>query len=247
MLDLWVWITLFAVVMQVIRHGLQKHLTATMKPMGVVWVRFLYGLPFGILYFGLLLFHFETDLPPTTVLFWVFCLGGALTQIGGTFCLILLFSERNFAVGITYTKTEIIQATVFGLALVGDVVTPAGYVAIFLSMVGVMVLSAKGGDFNVKNLITGIASRAALLGIASGMGFASASVFIRGAALELGEDGFLLRAGYVLVIVLTMEAVLMAVYFCGRPHQDCQCFSPMEPAYWLDSLARWDQLAGLVR
>ena len=83
-------------------------------------------------------------------------------------------------------------------------------------MVGVMVLSAKGGDFNVKNLITGIASRAALLGIASGMGFASASVFIRGAALELGEDGFLLRAGYVLVIVLTMEAVLMAVYFLWK-------------------------------
>ncbi|MBE89962.1 MAG: hypothetical protein CMM76_11070 [Rhodospirillaceae bacterium] len=231
MLDLWVWITLFAVVMQVIRHGLQKHLTATMKPMGVVWVRFLFGLPFGILYFGLLLFHFETDLPPTTVLFWVFCLGGALTQIGGTFCLILLFSERNFAVGITYTKTEIIQATVFGLALVGDVVTPAGYVAIFLSMVGVMVLSAKGGDFNVKNLITGIASRAALLGIASGMGFASASVFIRGAALELGEDGFLLRAGYVLVIVLTMEAVLMAIYFlCKDRTEIANIFRQWKPS-----------------
>lgn len=218
--DLWVWITIFAVVMQVIRHSMQKHLTATMKPMGVVWTRFLFGLPFGILYFALLLWILDVGLPSTTGLFWFYCLMGGLTQILGTFCLVLLFSQRNFAVGITYTKTEIIQATVLGLVLVGDHVSAAGGVAIVLSMVGVMVLSAPGGKLDLKSLVMGIATRAALLGIVSGLGFASASVFIRAAALELPGDGFLLRAGYVLVVVLSMEALLMAGYFLWRDRDE---------------------------
>ena len=45
MLELWVWITLFAVVMQVVRHSLQKHLTTSMSSIGVVCVRFVFGLP----------------------------------------------------------------------------------------------------------------------------------------------------------------------------------------------------------
>lgn len=216
MLDLWVWITLFAVVMQVMRHGLQKHLTASMKPFAVVWVRFLFGLPFGMVYFGLLVFYFDTPLPDMSITFWAYSFSASIMQIGGTFCLIVLFKHRNFAVGVTYTKTEVIQAAFFGLILVGDQITPAGYVAIVLSMVGVMVLSTVNGVFDVKSVITGITTRAAMLGIASGIGFASASVFIRGAALELGGDGFLLRAGCVLIVVLTMETLLIGVYFVWR-------------------------------
>jgi drug/metabolite transporter (DMT)-like permease len=209
--ELWVWITLFAVVMQVGRHSLQKHLTASMKAMAVVWVRFLFGLPFGLLYF-------DAEIPAVTPYAWACSFAAAITQIMGTFFIIKLFGERNFAVGVTFTKTEVIQAVFLGFVLVGDQTTTIGYLAIVLSMVGVMVLSMRGGVFGFGNLVTGLFTRAAMLGIASGLGFASASVFIRAAALDLEDVGFLLRAGVILVVVISIEAVLIGIYFvwCDR-------------------------------
>ena len=107
MLELWVWITLFAVIMQVIRHSLQKHLTSRMNPMCVVCTRFFFGLPFGILYYSVLINTFEGGVfPSTTLFFWFYCLFAAVTQIAGTFFLVLLFRQRNFAVGITYQDRD---------------------------------------------------------------------------------------------------------------------------------------------
>lgn len=41
--------------------------------------------------------------------FWAYALAGGLTQILATMCVVALFAERNFAVGITFKKTEVIQ------------------------------------------------------------------------------------------------------------------------------------------
>ena len=223
MLELWVWITLFAVVMQVIRHSLQKHLTASMSPIGVVCVRFVFGLPFGFIYYGILRYFSDgTLIPSTTLDFWVYCFCAALTQILGTLFLILLFRQRNFAVGITYTKTEIMQSALLGLVLVGDQVSLAGYVAIAISMAGVMTLSAVGGKFDLNSILTGLFTRVAVYGLLSGFGTASASVFIRAAALELTEAGFLLRAGFVLVIVLSIEVCLIVLYLTFQDKSETQ-------------------------
>ena len=223
MLELWVWITLFAVVMQVIRHSLQKHLTASMSPIGVVCVRFVFGLPFGFIYYGILRYFSDgTLIPSTTLDFWVYCFCAALTQILGTLFLILLFRQRNFAVGITYTKTEIMQSALLGLVLVGDQISLAGYVAIAISMAGVMILSAVGGKFDLNSILTGFFTRVAVYGVLSGFGTASASVFIRAAALELTEAGFLLRAGFVLVIVLSIEVCLIVFYLTFQDKSETQ-------------------------
>ena len=45
---------------------------------------------------------------------------GGLAQIFGTFLLVYLFSFRNFAVGTAYSKTEPIQAALFGFLLLGE-------------------------------------------------------------------------------------------------------------------------------
>ena len=217
MLELWVWITLFAVIMQVIRHSLQKHLTSRMNPMCVVCTRFFFGLPFGILYYSVLINTFEGGvIPSTTLFFWFYCLFAAVTQIAGTFFLVLLFRQRNFAVGITYTKTEIVQAAILGLLLVGDQMSFVGYAAITLSMAGVMVLSATDGKSNLLGILTGLFTKASVFGVLSGFGLAAASVFIRAAALELIENGFLLNAGFVLVVVLSFQVLLFSIYFIFR-------------------------------
>ena len=223
MLELWVWITLFAVVMQVVRHSLQKHLTTCMSSIGVVCVRFVFGLPFGFLYYGILkYFSGGALIPSTTIVFWGYCFCAAVTQILGTLFLILLFRQRNFAVGITYTKTEIVQSALLGLLLVGDQISLAGYGAIVISMTGVMILSAVGGKFDLNSILTGLFTRAAVYGVLSGFGIAAASVFIRAAALELTEGGFLLKAGFVLVIVLSIEVFLIVFYLILQDKSEIQ-------------------------
>src|SRR3546814_969178 len=64
-----------------------------------------------------------------------------MCQITFTFLLVYLFSFRNFAVGTTYSKTEIIQVALLGLILLGDTISAAGVFAIALGMVGILALS----------------------------------------------------------------------------------------------------------
>ena len=47
---LWIPITVFAAFVQNIRSAAQKHLTSELTTISVTMVRFLFGLPFGLLY-----------------------------------------------------------------------------------------------------------------------------------------------------------------------------------------------------
>ena len=56
MFELWVPITLAAVIFQTVRTALQKHLTAELTTSGVTFVRFLFGTPLALVYLGVLLY-----------------------------------------------------------------------------------------------------------------------------------------------------------------------------------------------
>ena len=55
---------------------------------------------------------------------------GGFTQISLTGLLIWLFSFRNFTVGTTYSKTEVLQIAVLGFFILGDTLTPVTGLAI---------------------------------------------------------------------------------------------------------------------
>ena len=59
----WIPITLFAVVMQTVRTAGQKHLTTHLDAMAATLVRFLFGLPFVVVYLAALALWFDTELP----------------------------------------------------------------------------------------------------------------------------------------------------------------------------------------
>ena len=90
-----------------------------------------------------------------------------------------LFRQRNFAVGITHTKTEIVQAAILGLLLVGDQMSFVGYAAITLSMAGVMVLSATDGKSNLLGILTGLFTKASVFGILSGFDWPFLCLFVQ--------------------------------------------------------------------
>jgi drug/metabolite transporter (DMT)-like permease len=216
MVELWIPITIGAVIFQTIRTGMQKHLKGALTTSAVTYVRFLFGFPVAATYLVLLLATTGEPMPPVSGAFLFYAFLGGAGQILGTFLLVHLFSFRNFAVGTTYTKTEAIQTALIGLVFFGQTMSWPGFLAIVVSVAGVMVISIVHGHATWRGFLTGWTNRIALYGMLSGAGFAVAAVGVRAASLSLHLDGFLVPAAVTLLWVTGMQVVAMTVYMLWR-------------------------------
>src|SRR5262249_31788153 len=111
---LWIPITLCAALAQTLRNAAQRQLTKSLGTLGATLVRFLYGLPFALLGLGgvPLIGGYALATPNLAFAGWV-VLGG-LAQITATALLLRVMQERNFTLGVAYSKSELIQVAVFG-------------------------------------------------------------------------------------------------------------------------------------
>ena len=231
--DLWILVTLAAAVFQTGRFMLQKYLaTATLSAAGATFSRFLYSAPFILLGLVAYLALSATPLPALGPGFWAHGLVGGTAQILATVCVVLLFKQRNFAVGITFKKTEVILTVLVGWIILGEGVSATGFAAIALGVVGLLLLSggAEAKGFHLRDL----RNRAAGLGIASGALFAVSAVSYRGASLAVQTDLPVLRAGVTLAAVVTMQSLIMAVYLRLRePGQIRDVWRARRVAVWI--------------
>ena len=243
MIELWIPITIFAAFCQNLRSAVQKHLKGVLSNTGATFSRFGYGFPFLVVYVLALHYGAGMEWPEPNAAFVIYGLVGGVTQIGATFCLVWLFSFRDFAVGTTYSKTETVQAALFGLVILGDGVDLAGAVAIFVSLIGVMLLSTAKSELDWRRLWLGWTEKTALIGIFSGTLFGISAVTFRAASLSLGDPdsgggpGFLMQAGFTLAFVILAQTVGMALWMAWR--------EPGQLGAVLRSW-RWASLAGLA-
>jgi drug/metabolite transporter (DMT)-like permease len=117
--------------------------------------------------------------------------------------------ERNFTLGVAYSKSELIQVAVFGFVFLGDRVSPLTALAIGLGTLGVLLFSPVDPQRPLRALLTGWTTRSALLGLGSGTGFALSAVGYRGAALTLEGSPILMAAAYSLVVAQALQTVLL--------------------------------------
>ncbi len=233
MVGLWIPITLAAAAFQTVRFMLQKVMAAqTLSAAGATFSRFLYSLPFIWLllagYVGLR----GGGLPEIGPGFWTFGVIGATAQICATVCVVLLFKERNFAVGITFKKTEVIQTALVGWIVLGEGVTPLGLLAIALGGVALLLLSGGKETGGIK--LRHLGNRAAGLGIASGVLFAFSAVSYRAASLAVLSDDPLMRASVTLAAVVAMQTVIMVVWLSLRePGQIAAVWGARKVAVWI--------------
>ena len=216
MIELWIPITVFAAFMQNLRSALQKHLKGRLSTGGASYVRFFYACPFALVYLLAVREIGGFPLPAVNGLFLLYCLLGGLCQIAFTFLLVYLFSFRNFAVGTTYSKTEIIQVALLGLLLLGDTISAAGVVAIGIGMTGILALSVAHQSISWKTLATSLLERTTVIGLLSGTCLGASVVFFRGAALALGDGEVVMRAAFALAVSLVMQTVIMGAYLLLR-------------------------------
>jgi drug/metabolite transporter (DMT)-like permease len=233
-IELWVPITIAAAFLQNLRSALQKHLKERLSTGGATYARFIFALPFAVLYVAALAAAPGFALPAPHATFALYTGIGGLAQILATALLIYLFSFRNFAVGTTYSKTETVQTAIFGLVILGDRLSAAATVAILVSLVGVVVLSSSKTSVGLGRLLTAWTERTALIGLASGALFGVSAVSYRAAALSLGGPGFLIQAAFTLACVLCFQTLVMGAYLVWR-----------EPGQLGQVLRAW-RVAGLV-
>ena len=237
MFELWVPITVAAAFMQNARSALQKHLTGRLTNLGAAYVRFLYAWPVAVLYVVALNEWGGMALPATNARFFVFVVLGGLSQIAFTALLMWLFSFRNFTVGTTFSKTEVVQIAILGFLILGDTVTLWAALAIAISAVGVMALAVGQTKITFASLRTGLTEKPTLIGLASGACLGGSVVFFRGAALSLGYDGVAMAAGFTLAVGVVIQTLVMGAYLALR-----------EPATLRDVFVhwRWAAAAGIA-
>ena len=213
---LWIPVTIWAAFAQTLRNAAQRSLTGELGTLGATLVRFLYGLPFAALWLYAVheVGRFDFPAPNLSFLGWV--LLGAVSQIGATALLLRVMTERNFTLGVAYSKSEIVQVAIFGFVFLGDRIDTIVAIAIALGTAGVLMLAPADREHPWRALLTGWTSRLALLGLASGTGFALSAVGFRGAALALGDTPFLMAAASTLLVAQLVQTLLLGGWLLLR-------------------------------
>jgi drug/metabolite transporter (DMT)-like permease len=216
MFEAWVPITIAGAFLQNARSALQKHLTGRLTNLGATYVRFLYAWPFALLYLLALHQWGGMALPRFNGVFLIYCVLGGVSQIMFTGLLMWLFSFRNFAVGTTYSKTEVVQIALLGYLILGDTLSAMAALAIVVAAAGVVLLSMGQTRVGLASLLAGLTEKPTLIGLACGAFLGASVVFYRGAALSLGYDGPVMAAAYTLAVSVVIQTVLMGGYLAVK-------------------------------
>lgn len=213
----WIWIpiTLGAAAAQTLRNAAQRSLVGELGSLGATLVRFLYGLPFAALYVaGLAGAGFTLPAPRLDYLVWV--LLGALAQIAATDLLLRAMAARNFAVGIALSKTEILLAALFGVAVLADPLTGPLAGAVLLATLGVVLISLPRRGGLGALAAAGLDGRAALFGLGSGASFALAAVGYGAAGRMLASGSPAMDAACTLLWAQFFQTLLLGGWLVHR-------------------------------
>ena len=112
---LWALFTVVAAAAQTVRNATQRELTASLGTAGATHVRFLFGLPFALVFLAVVFAASGVPLPHPPAGYWLWILQGSIAQIAATALMLAAMSDRSFVVVYAYIKTEPVQAALFGV------------------------------------------------------------------------------------------------------------------------------------
>jgi len=216
----WAWIPIVigAAFLQTIRNAAQRSLVAELGALAATLVRFLYGLPFALAWLLLVVSFSGTDArlwPDVSPAFLALLAGGAISQVAATALLLQTMKQRNFIVGVTFSKTEVLQVGLFAMVALQEMPSLAAAIAMVVATLGVVLLSLPREPANV---LANWRGSAAWLGLASGACFALASVGYRGATLQMpGVSAWLVGAWGVLLAQLLQTVLLGGWLWLRQP------------------------------
>ena len=208
---LWIPFTIIAALGQVARNAMQRQLTGPLGTWGATNIRFLFGFPFSIVFFAVVIVATGDHVPWPTAAFWPWLMLGALCQIVGTGMMLLAMNDRSFVVTTAYLKTEAIQTAIFGFVFLGDHLTVLKVVAILIATAGVVIAALRpGAGKGFTDL------KPTLLGLGAAAAFALSAVGFRGAVIVVPGVSFVTAASYTLVFGLFVQTLVLTIYLLAR-------------------------------
>jgi drug/metabolite transporter (DMT)-like permease len=205
-------VTLVAATAQVYRNGAQAGLTRTIGMLGATQVRFVFGLPFALLFLAGCVLLTGQAVPALNLPALGWAALGAVSQIAGTALMLLVMHQRAFGVAYAYIKTEPVLVAVLGVALLGDHLTPLAWAAVAVVTVGVLVASVRPGEY--RGLLK--EGRMIAAGVAAGGLFGLSAIAFRGGIGALASGDFVLRALTILAVSLLIQSALLGLWLALR-------------------------------
>ena len=203
---LWVLTTLIASAAQTGRNAAQSGLTKTIGTLGATQVRFLFGLPFALIFLALVPWVTGEAIPMPGLRALLFTAAGALAQIAATALMLVTMKSQNFAVTTAWLKTEAVIVALASALILGDPLSGAMLAAIAVATSGVLIMTIRPGTRGWGN------ASAALTGLSAAGLFGASAIGFRGGILAFPSGGYLTRATTLLALSLALQTALLLVW-----------------------------------
>ena len=241
MIEPWILITIFGAFFQNLRSALQKKAVSNLGTLGASYTRFLFALPFAIIYLVFLNKYLGYLIPTPSMEFFFYCVTGGVAQIIFTILLISLFGQRNFAVGTVFSKTELVQVAILAYLILGEPLSIKELFALLITTFGVVMLAVKDTAGLFHGSLKSFFNSSTIWGLGSGAALGLSVVLYRAAALSLEYDGsYIMRAAFTLVVALMVQSIFLGLFIHVREKKTI----PQMFFYWKGSLAVG--LAGII-
>lgn len=217
---IWIPISVGAALMQAVRTAGQKSLNARLSTMIVTYVRSIFGLPVLLVYLWAVCAATQAPIPQFHALFFLNSFAASVAQVLGTILLIQLFTLRNFAVGSTLIKTDVMMTAIIGSIFFSEVISGLGWLALALTLAGVLLLTLARTGLRGIIIVPSDAAvpgiRSTMVGLGSALSFTFSYLFLREAALSLETGDAFMRAACTAISVTGIQVVFLGLWLLWR-------------------------------
>lgn len=207
----WIPATIAASIFQVARNALQRGVMTAAGPWGATLVRFLFGLPFSILFAGIALLAVPAAHPAFGASFWLSAVAGAASQILATAALLVAMQRSGFAVGTALQQSSLPLAALVGLVVYHDRLSAIAWLGVAVTTLGLAVLTWPSKQSPLPRAASG-----AMFGLLSGLFFGFSLNAFRHAALGMDAAHPVFAAIVSLSIVQAMQAAVLTLVLLVR-------------------------------
>lgn len=206
---LWVPVTILAAVALLARNALQSGLTADIGTLGATMVRFVYAVPWVVLFHAIGMAVTGANWPALTLAFVGPTAAGAFAQIGGTALMLKAMHMRGFAVANAYIKMEAVLLALGGWWLLGDVLSWFAWLGIVIATAGVLLaaIPMRAGLLALRGQGAAIA-----IGLGAAALFGLSAICFRAGVLAAGDGPVVMRALHVLQANILIQSVTMVIW-----------------------------------
>jgi len=208
---LWIPATIGASFFQVARNALQRGLMPSTGPWGATLVRFLFGLPFSVVFTAIAVWLTPGVRPQFTEAFWAAAMTGALAQVLATASLLVAMRRAGFAVGTALQQSSLPLAAVLGLAVFHDQLSAPSWLGVAITTAGLVVLTWPTRQATGPKPVSG-----ALFGLLSGLCFGFSLNAFRHAGLALEPHHPVFSALASVAIVQAAQAFCLTLFLAVR-------------------------------